>query len=297
VRRKAIALGQTAWLDVLQSLVPEVAREWELTVGRVFQEATEALVVEATLSDGTAAVLKLLVPGRVDAARREALVLDLVGGEGCARLIRSDLSRGALLLERLGPSLHDLALPIHERHDILCATVQRVWRPAGDQDLPSGAAKARALAEAIVSDWEELDHPCSEAAVEHALMCATRRAAAHDDQCAVLVHGDVHEWNTLAAPDGFKLVDPDGLLAEPECDLGVIMREDPLELLIGDPHARSQWLATRTGCQEPAIWEWGVIERISTGLLCERVGLQPVGRQMLAVADHLARGERSAHPG
>jgi len=34
----------------------------------------------------------------------------------------------------------------------------------------------------------------------------------------------VHQWNTLEAPEGFALVDPDGLLAEPEYDLGIIMR-------------------------------------------------------------------------
>jgi len=92
----------------------------------------------------------------------------------------------------------------------------------------------------------------------------------------------------LEAPDEFKLVDPDGLLAEPEYDLGVIMREDPLDLLDGDPHERARWLAARTGLDPTAIWEWGVIERVSTGLLCTRVALQPVGGQMLAVADRVA---------
>jgi streptomycin 6-kinase len=53
-----------------------------------------------------------------------------------------------------------------------------------------------------------------------ALSCAELRVAAHDDERAVLVHGDVHEWNALQAPGGgFRLVDPDGLLAEPEYDL------------------------------------------------------------------------------
>ena len=42
------------------------------------------------------------------------------------------------------------------------------------------------------------------------------------------MHGDVHQWNALqAAGGGFKLVDPDGLLAEAEYDLGILMREDP----------------------------------------------------------------------
>jgi streptomycin 6-kinase len=101
----------------------------------------------------------------------------------------------------------------------------------------------------------------------------------------VVVHGDVHQWNALEAGAEFKLVDPDGLLAEPEYDLGIIMREDPLE---GDLRVRARWLADRTGRNETAIWEWGVIERVSTGLLGTRVGLQPIARQMLAAAERLA---------
>jgi len=31
------------------------------------------------------------------------------------------------------------------------------------------------------------------------------------------VHGDGHQWNALQSDSGFKLVDPDGLVAEPEC--------------------------------------------------------------------------------
>ena len=67
----------------------------------------------------------------------------------------------------------------------------------------------------------------------------------------MLLHGDVHQWNALQAADGFKLVDPDGLLAEPEYDLGIIMREDPIELLDGDPHERARWLAARPGSTPP----------------------------------------------
>ena len=51
------------------------------------------------------AVLKLIVPRGGDAAAHEATALRLAGGEGCARLLREDLERGALLLEKLGRSL------------------------------------------------------------------------------------------------------------------------------------------------------------------------------------------------
>jgi streptomycin 6-kinase len=296
VRNKAAAVGAPGWIDDLPGLVADIERDWSIRVGRPYQDATEAFVARATRSDGVPVVLKLLIPqpggaGRAvpgEAARREIAVLRLTGGEGCVRLLRADAARGALLLERLGRSLHELGLPMTRRHEILSATAAQVWRPAPDSDLPSGADKGRWLAGFIVANWEELDHPCSERAVSHALACAARRVAAHDDERAVLVHGDVHEWNALQAGGGFKLVDPDGLLAEAEYDMGIVMREDPVELMHGDPRQRARWLARRTGLDATAIWEWGVVERVSTGLLGTRIGLQPVARQMLAAADQVA---------
>lgn len=52
----------------------------------------------------------------------------------------------------------------------------------------------------------------------------------------------------------WKLVDPDGLLAEAEYDMGVLMREDPLEPLEGDAYQRARWL-----------------ERVSTGSTQRRI--------------------------
>ena len=288
VRQKAFAVGADVWLDELPLLVARLEQEWGIAVGAAYSDSTEAFVAEAICEDGTPAVLKLLVPRSDDAAENEITVLRLTDGEGCVRLLRDDAARGALLLERLGRPLYQLGLPIRRRHEILCSAATRVWRPAPDCGLPTGAEKSRWLADFITATWEELDHPCSERAIDYALTCAGRRVNAHRDERAVLVHGDVHEWNALEAAAGFKLVDPDGLLAEPEYDLGIIMREDPLDLLDGDPNERARWLAARTGLDPTAIWEWGVVERVSTGLLGTRVGLQPVGGQMLAVADRIA---------
>jgi streptomycin 6-kinase len=294
VSNKAAAVGAPGWIDDLPELVADIEREWSIRVGRPYQDATEAFVARATLGDGSPVVLKLLIPradeagNKITAAGNEITVLRLTGGDGCVRLLRADAARGALLLERLGRSLHELGLPMTRRHEILSATAARVWRPAPDSGLPTGADKGRRLAGFIVASWEELDHPCSERAVSHALTCAARRIAAHDDERAVLVHGDVHEWNALEAGGGFKLVDPDGLLAEAEYDMGIVMREDPVELMGADPRQRARWLARRTGLDAAAIWEWGVVERVSTGLLGTRIGLQPVARQMLAAADHVA---------
>jgi streptomycin 6-kinase len=288
VRNKALAAGAGQWLHGLPALVADLERDWSVSVGRAYDDSTEAFVAEATLADGGPAVLKLHIPRPGRHAENEITVLRLSADGGCARLLNADPTRGALLLERLGRPLSELGLPLPERLQILCATAARVWRPAPGCGLPTGAGKARRLAGYIQKTWEELGRPCSERAAAHALACAQSRGAAHDDERAVLVHGDVHQWNALQSPGGFKLVDPDGLRAEAEYDMGVLMREDPVELLAGDPHERARWLARRTGLDATAIWEWGVAERVSTGLLATGIGLQPIGSQMLTAADQIA---------
>jgi streptomycin 6-kinase len=285
VRNKARAAGAEDWLGRLPALVASLEADWSIAAGRPYEGGTEAFVAEATQADGTPAVLKVLVPGAGNDPSNEATVLRLVGGDGCPLLYRYDADRGALLMERLGRPLYELGLPLSRRLEILSATAALVWRPAPDCGLPTGADKARWLAEFIVRSWEELDRPCSEKAVDHALACARRREQAHRDERSVLVHGDVHQLNALQSGDGFKLIDPDGLLAQAEYDLGVLMRGDPIELLAGDPLDRARWLAARTGLDLVAIWEWGVVERLSSGLLCTRIRLQPLGRDTLRTAE------------
>jgi streptomycin 6-kinase len=293
VRAKARVAGAQAWLARLPELVGELEREWSITVGEPFGDATEAYVAKATRADGEPAVLKLIVPRPGDNAANEITALRLANGGGCAELYRADAARNALLLQRLGPSLAGYDFPLAYRLKIFTWLAQQVWRPAPGCGLPTGADKGRWLAGFISRTWAELDHPCAESTVEHALACAERRIAAHDDERAVLVHGDIHQWNTLRVDDdprtGYALIDPDGLLAEPEYDLGVMMREDPVELMADDPWDRARWLAARTGTDVTAVWEWGAVERVSTGLLLTSIDVQPVGRQMLDAADRISR--------
>jgi streptomycin 6-kinase len=288
VRNRAVAAGEQRWIDELPDLVASLALDWGIEIGAQFDEGTEALVAEAVMADGTPAILKVLVPRSTGVADHEATVLRIAAGLGCPLLYRDDPDRGALLMERLGPSLFRLGLPYEQRLPILCDAASKIWRPANDSGLPTGAEKAAWLQHYIAQTWTELDEPCSERTIEHALECAQHRLDAHDDERAVLVHGDVQQWNALQADDGFKLVDPDGLLAEPEYDLGVILREDPDEPLAADPDATARWMADRCGLDAAAIFEWGVVERVSTGLSATMIGLQPVGRQMLTLADRLA---------
>jgi streptomycin 6-kinase len=287
VQAKALALGADVWLWRLPELIADIEDAWSISVGRPYESATEAFVAEATCHDGPPAVVKLPIPRADGMDRHEITALRLIDGDGCVRLLRVDEDRGALLLERLGRPLDRLGWSQRAREEALCATAMRMWRRVPECGLPTGADRGNQLADFIAAKWTALNRPCTKATIDYALRCAVERVAAHDNSRAVLAHGDVHQWNLLEAGDGFALVDPDGLIVEPEYDLGVMMREDPVELMAEGPWVRAHRLAARCGLDVHAIWQWGVIERVSTGLLCTEIGLQPIGRQMLAAADQL----------
>jgi len=153
LRNHAVAAGAERWLDDLPMLVHHLEQQWDITVGRSLAGATEAYVAEAMTSAGQQVVLKVLVPLSGGRARHEITALRLADGQGCVALLRDDPGIGALLLERLGPSLFELNVPIVRRHEILCDTAAKVWRPAAGSGLPTGADRARMLAASVTEWW------------------------------------------------------------------------------------------------------------------------------------------------
>lgn len=296
VRRKAMARGPEGrrWLDRLERLIGELERDWSMVVGPTLCGGSESYVAAARTDSGVDAIIKIEMPPYASFAG-EVRTLVAADGRGYVRLLDHDEERNAMLQERLGPSLREFGLPIPVQIEILCATLQRAWKVPAPAGLPSGSDKARWLSEFISATWEELHRPCSRRVIEQALAFADIREAAFDPETAVLVHGDAHSANALqdpghaSAPARFKFVDPDGLAAEPAYDLAIPMREWSRELLDGDAarlgHERCAYLSRLTGVNPRAIWEWGFVERVSTGLLAIRVGADHMGREMLDVAE------------
>ena len=267
-------------------MVDDLTARWGLQVGAAYGGGTAGYVAAAVDAAGQPCVLKVAMPLHIDEAEtfdRSVLVHTLDGGRACARLLAFDPDVPAMLLERLGPNLHELGLPVADVLATVARTLPRLWRPVGeDVALPTGADKAAWLAGFIVTTWEELDRPCDRAVIDRAVACCDARAAAFDPANAVLVHGDAHGWNTLrAGDDAFRFVDPEGLRSEPANDLAVPMREYNEPLLAGDTprlvRERAELLAGWCGVDPEPVWQWGLIERVSTGLanlhdFADRVG-------------------------
>ena len=251
-------------------------RPWGLQLGRAYRGGTASYVVAARAATGLDVVVKVAMPlddDEVAVYQRSVLVHRLADGRGCVRLLAHDDTVSAMLLERLGPNLDELGMPLPRLLETVATTLRSFWRPIGDEvDLPTAVDKAAWLAESIVATWEQLGRPCRRDVVDRAVRYCDERAAAFDPGRAVLVHGDAHGWNTLDAGGGrFKLVDPEGLRSEPAHDLGVPMREYNEPLLTGDTtrlvRRRAEQLAAWCDADPEAVWQWGFIERVSTGLL------------------------------
>jgi streptomycin 6-kinase len=262
------------WLAELPGVVASLAERWGLTLRHAMPGGTASLVVAAVDTAGRECVLKVamaLDDDDVQAYHRSVTAHRLAGGRGCALLLRDDAPTRALLLERLGPDLDELGMPVAQMLTTIVATLREFWRPvAEDCGLPSGSDKAACLAGYITRTWQQLARPCGRDVIDRAVTYCDERAAAFDPRHAVLVHGDAHGWNTLAAGDGYKFVDPEGLRSEPAHDLAVPMREYNEPLLAGETsrlvRQRAELLAASCDVDAEAVWQWGFIERVSTGL-------------------------------
>ncbi len=283
------------WIAGLDACTERLRDVWDVRFGNVLEGGSESLVLETRLGDGRAAVAKIGLPAYGDLSS-EARVYQLAEGRGYAKFFAYDARANALLLERLGAPLRDCHDTTDRQLTTLCETLKEAWVPLDHgHGLMTGAEKARWLQDFIEEKWSALGRPCERATRDRALSFAEERADAFMAEHAVLVHGDAHVENTLRVPGRagmrFKFVDPDGLYAERACDLAVPMREWSAELLAGDTVrlavARCESLANLTRVEPEAIWQWGYMERVSTGLTMLGIGMREDGLDSLAVADRV----------
>ncbi|HYS32457.1 MAG TPA: aminoglycoside phosphotransferase family protein [Streptosporangiaceae bacterium] len=284
-----------AWIGALPAIVDRVCAAWSLTTGPVLEGGKAALVMRVRRS-GKDAVLKIAPPGVEFAS--EIATIAAAGGRGYVRLLAHDLSVNAALLEPLGDTLQASPSSVADKLDVLAATLIQAWRTP--KPPATGRHKAADLIEDIAADWERLGHPGSGALKDTAIEYARRRLDATGAQ-TVLCHGDPHPANALAvtrprpgAESGYVFVDPAGFICEPAYDLGVTVRsftgevlacDDPVTLL----RAWCAMLAGTTGADAQAIWEWALIERVSSGLFLMICGHHDEGRAHLDSAEHLIR--------
>ncbi|MDP9241895.1 MAG: aminoglycoside phosphotransferase family protein [Actinomycetota bacterium] len=176
---------------------------------------------------------------------QEVAGLRVWDGRGIVRLLASDEEIGAQLLERAEPGTSLLDEPDEATALAIAAgTLRRMWSaPATPHpDIRTLAEQARIWAGSIEREWTEWGKP-----FELDLMVDVRGTflsladrLERTGEALVLVHGDLHHGNVLAAArEPWLAIDPKPMLGEPEYDVRAPLC-DRREALFVDPDPRSR---------------------------------------------------------
>jgi streptomycin 6-kinase len=295
LRRNVTAVWGTAgaaWLDALPATLDAIARDWSLTPGEPF-DLSYHYVAAATLADGTPAVLKLGVPGGGSLAE-EAPALAAFAGRGAVRLLRADLDRGALLLERALPGDRARALPDAAATAAAITVMRELHAVVAGPSLPDALTQAGAFDRYLARFPDGGPLPRAHVAAAAGLMrelCASAPAR-------VLLHGDLHHDNLLrAARAPWLAIDPHGLTGDPAYEIGSwLFNPDPDDrdpALTALMPGRLEQLADGLAQPVDRVAAWGFVKSVMSDVWTVETwtpgdAWSPVSRAM-DVADLLAR--------
>lgn len=256
-----------AWLDRLPDLLDGCARRWELTPGAPMTPLSYNYVVPARCADGTAAILKICVPGGEFALQAEAL--RLFDGRGAARLLACDPGDEVMLLERCEPGtlLREQMVADDDRATaIACGVMRRLWQPAPPDSPFPAMADWNADLRRLRPHYGGGTGPFPRALVEEmeALVAELTASA----PAPILLHGDLHYDNILAAArEPWLAIDPKGLTGEPAYETGVLLY-NPYPLLLDAPNRRRtlarrvDQLADELALDRARVRGWGLVRAV-----------------------------------
>jgi len=253
------------WLADLPHVLDHVARDWSLTVGAPY-DLSYHYVAAVTCGDGTPAVLKLGVPTG-DSLRFEAPALAAFGGRGAVRLLRVDLDRGAVLLERAEPGwrLRDLVPSRDAEATSAAVAVMRrlhLARAAGPA-VPDALTQCAAFDEYLAAHRNGGPLPRDLVARAAGLMRELCASATE----RVVLHADLHHDNILrASREPWLAIDPHGLVGDPGYEVGsLLFNPDPRDrdpALTALVPSRVEQLADELRMPVGRVIAWGFVKAV-----------------------------------
>ncbi|MFC5730729.1 MULTISPECIES: aminoglycoside phosphotransferase family protein [Nocardioides] len=187
---------------------------WELTVEDEAWHGFCSLVLPVVTAREDRAVLKIGLPD--DESEHEHLVLQRWRGRGAVRLLRSDPSRRAVLLERL--DRHDLSDHWDVEACEIVAGLYRILHVPVMPQLRTQASYVARWAAALAADAKTV--PVPRRMVDQALALARDLCA---EPATAVIHGDLHYGNVLLGERGgeerWLAIDPKPTNGDPHYEL------------------------------------------------------------------------------
>jgi streptomycin 6-kinase len=252
-------LTHEAWLQRVPKLLAECAAEWSLEIGAPYTLGAAGYAVRAELPDGARAVLKLIYPHRE--AEHEADALSAWNGDGAVRMLRYDVERWGLLMERCEPGTLLADTEPEEALGVLVGLLPRLWKPMGAPFHLLADETAHWLEE-IPSEWERTGRPCERRLVDAALDLLRTLSASQAE--LVLLHQDLHTDNVLAAErEPWLVIDPKPLVGEREFNVAPIVRDYVLGHSRRDVLRRLDRLTGELGLDRERARGWAIGQTVA----------------------------------
>lgn len=253
-------------LDVL-------AAQWNLSVSRV--TTTEGSVLAFGTVDATPAVLKVARFPHEEWYSGE--VLEAFAGHGMVRVLEH--VPGAVLMEELQPATPLTQVVVEGGDDAamdVLANVIRAMRKSPVAALPAGFPTAREWATAFDS------YPGGDTGIRPDFIHDARDL--YDELCATqgparLLHGDLHQSNVLRDERrGWLAIDPKGVVAELEFEIGTVLRNPPgmPQLYTPDAMARRVYrLADALSLDVLRVVQWAFVQGVLSAIWTLEDGGRP----------------------
>jgi streptomycin 6-kinase len=272
-----------------QTLLADLVERWELELGDKLSEDDSgpwAATWAGTRAGAEPVVLRVGDPsGSFAQEVRSLLQWD---GNGAVLLIDHD-PRGAALLERAVPGTSLLDEPDEDRAMLLAADLlERLWIP-DPEDIDTVADEVARWANTLPGRNRAEGGPIDEELIDEA--SALLRELASSQKETVLLHGDLHLGNVLAAQrEPWLAIDPKPLVGEREFDVTALIR-DKQEELVADVDAgqervqhRFDLLSDRLACDRERLKGWSVAIMVDYALWCFETDDREWGINQVATA-------------
>ena len=251
-----------AWVDRLPALVRDLLDEWDLTVDGALMNGFCSLVVPVLTADGERSVLKLHTDADADESDFEHLALQHWHGDGTVLLLRADPRRRAMLLERLHP--RDLTtIGDREACEVVGGLYGRIHVPA----LPQ-LRTITSYVERWTADLEALprDAPIPRRLREQCVSLV-RDLVADPASVGVIIHGDLHHHNVLAADrEPWLVIDPKPMSGDPHYEPAPMLWNRWDEIVAGNARKnlrrRFHTLVDVAGLDEDRARDWVVVRMV-----------------------------------
>lgn len=248
------------WVDRLPQRLATLLEEWELTTDGWAMHGYCSIVVPVRTSDGEPVVLKVTFDVDEE-SEHEHLALQHWGGRGAVRLLRADPHRRAMLLERLHHE--DLSvLPDLDACEVVAALYPRLHLPALPQ-LRTVTSYVERWAAALATMPRSA--PIPRRMVEQALSLA-RDLVADPASTGVIVHGDLHYLNVLAADrEPWLVIDPKPMSGDPHFEVAPMLWNRMEELgtaMRAGVRRRFHTLVDAAGLDEARARDWVIVRMV-----------------------------------